>query len=244
MKKALFEKILSLLNIETGKRYDILDFGCGRGDLLGAISDIVAPESTLVGTDAMLKPIGRARELYPKIDFRHDKFIDTLSFPDACFDIVVSVDALECIPNKAKLLSEVDRVLRPTGKTLFAHWDWDTQIYNSIHKESVRKFTAAFSDWKQGWMDASDGQMGRRLWGLFEGCGAFAGSMESFTLMETCYEAGQYGYDRLQDLDGLVKAGKIDGTEYEMVCDEMKALSESRQYFYSVSCYIYLGVKA
>jgi SAM-dependent methyltransferase len=244
VKDALFEKILSLLDLESEKRYDVLDLGCGCGDFLGRISNTVALESTLVGIDAMEKPIAHARELYPNIDFRHEKFIDSLSFPDACFDIVVSVDALECISNKSVLLAEVARILRPTGKTLFAHWDWDTQVYNSEHKESIRKFVAAFSDWKQGWMDASDGQMGRRLWGLFEGSGVFVGSMESFTLLETSYEAGQYGHDRLQDLVSLVKTGAIDGTEYDMVCDEMKALTESKKYFYSLNSYIYLGKKA
>ena len=93
-------------------------------------------------------------------------------------------------------------------------------------------------------MDASDGQMGRRLWGLFQGSGLFDGSMESFTLLETRYEPGQYGYDRLQDLAGLVKAGTIDGTEYDMICEEMKALAESKKYFYSVNSYVYLGRKA
>jgi hypothetical protein len=68
--------------------------------------------------------------------------------------------------------------------------------------------------------------------------------MESFTLLETCYEAGKYGYDRLQDLFGLVKTGMINGSEYDMVCNEMKALTESKKYFYSVNSYVYLGKKA
>ena len=125
-----------------------------------------------------------------------------------------------------------------------AHWDWDTQVYSSDHKEVVRKLVAEFSDWQQGWMDASDGQMGRRLWGLFEGSGLFTGVMDSFTLLETQYEEGQYGFDRLQDLANLVKAGRIAEAEYDMFCGEMRALAESRKYFYSLNSYIYLGKKA
>jgi hypothetical protein len=41
-----------------------------------------------------------------------------------------------------------------------------------------------------------------------------------------------------------VKTGAIDGTEYDMVCSEMKALTESKKYFYSLNSYIYLGNKA
>ena len=244
MKEPMFEKILSLLDLESDERYDILDLGCGSGDFLGRISNHVANESTLVGIDSRQKPIDQAVALYPNIDFRQEKFVDSLSFPDSAFDIVISVDTLECIPNKEALVGEGARVLRPTGTIIFAHWDWDTQVYNSQHKEVIRKFVAEFSDWQQGWMDASDGQMGRRLWGLFAGSGLFAGDMESFMLLETQYEEGQYGFDRLQDLAGLVKAGRIDETEYDLIRDEMKALAESREYFYSVNSYIYLGKKA
>ena len=56
---------------------------------------------------------------------------------------------------------------------MIAHWDWDTQVYFSENKTIVRKFVAAFADWQQGWMDACDGQMGRKLWGLFGRLGTF-----------------------------------------------------------------------
>ena len=244
MKASLFEKILSLLDLESERRYDILDLGCGSGDFLARVSGNLSPGSTLTGMDAMKQHIDQARKSYPHIDFRQEGFIDSFSFPDAAFDIVVSVDTLECIPNKTALVAEVARVLRPTGTIIFAHWDWDTQVYNSEYKEVIRKFVAEFSDWQQGWMDASDGQMGRRLWGVFEGCGLFTGAMESFTLLETQYEKGEYGFDRLQDLAGLVKTGRIGETEYEMICDEMKTLAQRRRYFYSVNSYIYFGGKA
>lgn len=245
MKKApLFEKILSLLDLKPGTKHDILDVGCGSGDLLGGISDTITDESTLIGMDAMKNPIDEARGLYPSIDFRHEKFVDSFGFPDASFDIVISVDTLECIPNKTAFVAEIARILRPEGRILLAHWDWDTQVYNSEHKEIIRRFVAAFSDWQQGWMDASDGQMGRRLWGIFQGSGMFRGAVESFTLLETEYEKGKFGYDRLQDIASLVKSGRIDEAEYDMICREMETLKRSNRYFYSLNSYIYFGRKA
>jgi SAM-dependent methyltransferase len=244
MKEPLFRKILSLLNLESDKQYHILDLGCGSGDFLCRISSTLSNESTLIGIDSRQKLIDKAANLYPDVDFRQEKFVDSLSFPDSAFDIVISVDTMECIPDKAALVREVARVLRPTGTVVFAHWDWDTQVYNSIHKKIIRKFVVEFSDWQQGWMDASDGQMGRRLWGLFQGSGMFMGTMKSFTLLETVYVKGQYGFDRLQDILGLVKAGRIDKTEYDIINDEMMTLTENSEYFYSVNSYIYIGKKA
>lgn len=241
MKKTLYEEIGSLLNLDVDRKYRVLDIGCGRGELLGYLSDSMDSKSILVGIDEMENSIRSAKENYSNIEFHREKFIDTLRFEDNSFDIVMSVDALECIPNKVKLLDEVFRILRPGGKVVFAHWDWDTQVYNSKNKASIRKFIAAFSDWQQDWMEAADGQMGRRLWGLFEGSGKYKGKISSFTLLETEYQEGKYGFDRLHDLSGLVGAGNIEFDEYEMICREMRSLSDQNKYFYSVNSYIYVG---
>ncbi len=244
MKKALFKKIVSILNLESGKSYDFLDIGCGKGHFLGCISEIVTPESNLCGIDAMKKAIDKAQKLYPNVNFHQDKFIDSFSFSDNSFDIIVCVDTLECIPNKALFLSEVARMLRPTGKILFAHWDWDTQVYNSKYKKSIRKFVTAFSDYQQGWMDACDGQMGRKLWGILEGSELFAGVINSFTLLETKFEKGQYGFDIFMDFAALAENGTIDETELKTVRTEMRDLSQRNRYFYSLNSYIYTGSKA
>jgi SAM-dependent methyltransferase len=244
MKEALLETVLSSLDLKPGESYDILDFGCGSGDLLNRISSIVSADSTLVGIDAIEESITAAQALNPIVDFRHEKFVDTFTLADSSFDIVASINTMECIPDRAALLAEVARILRPNGKLLFAHWDWDTQIYNSEHIDSIRKLTASFADWEQDWMDVCDGQMGRRLWSLLEGSGRFNGSIECFVLLETQYHEGQYGFDRLHDLSNLVQTGTIDSSEYEMICTEMVTLARSQQYFYSVNCYIYVGRQA
>lgn len=241
MKKPLYEIIKSLLDLNTSTKYKVLDIGCGSGQLLSSISDSMNSESTLVGIDEMEDSIKSALENHPNIEFRREKFIDSFDFDDSSFDIVMCVDTLECIPNKSALLSELLRILSPNGKVLFAHWDWDTQIYNSNNKAIIRKFVAAFSDWQQDWMDDSDGQMGRKLWGIFEGSGKFKGNITSYTLLETEYQEGKYGFDRLHDLSGLIGTGSIERAEYEMICREMQNLSNLNQYFYSVNSYIYVG---
>jgi SAM-dependent methyltransferase len=241
MKQVLYEKIESLIGLDPNKQYSVLDIGCGRGELLGYLSCSMGSASTLLGIDDTENAVASAKENHPNIVFRCEKFTDSLYFEDNSFDLVLSVDTLECIANKVSLLDEVFRVLKPDGKVLFAHWDWDTQAYNSEHKASIRKFVAAFSDWQQDWMDASDGQMGRKLWGLFEGSGKFKGDIASFTLIETEYREGRYGFDRLDDLSGLVGSGGIEPAEYERICREMQSLSQQNKYFYSVNSYIYLG---
>ncbi|MCK5831925.1 MAG: methyltransferase domain-containing protein [Methylococcales bacterium] len=241
MKQLLNEKLLTF--IDSDKEYTILDFGCGSGELLETLSKVVSKNSKLIGIDTIADVVKQAKIKLPKIDFRQEQFINSFNFPNASFDIVISVDTFECIINKESLVNEIHRILKPNGKVIFAHWDWDTQVYNSMHKNIIRAFVAKFSDWQQPWMDSSDGLMGRKLWGQFQGKDKFQGHMDSFSLLETEYKTGMYGYDRLHDLASLVKKGDINSKEYDLILHEMKSLSISEQYFYSLTSFIYCGTK-
>jgi SAM-dependent methyltransferase len=242
-KTRVFEKALSVLDLAPGSECQVLDFGSGKGEFLGHLSQLVGKNSELIGIDAMENSIAQAKRDYPSVEFICDKFIDRLSFPDASFDVVTTIDTIECIRNKGALINEIHRVLKPRGKVLAMHWDWDTQVYNSEHKEIIRRFVVAYSDWQQGWMDTADGQMGRKLWGLFQGSSMFDGRVEVFSLIETEYRQGKYGHDRLRDLAGLVEKRIIDKSDYDLILSEMEQLDKNRRYFYSVNSYLYCGTR-
>lgn len=244
MKTILFEKAADILEIAPDSDYHVLDFGCGKGELLGVLAERVGPRSQLVGYDAMEESVAIAQARYPNAEFICDKFAEELPFPDASFDVFVTIDTLECIKNKEALLAEIHRVLKPGGEVLAIHWDWDTQAYNIPSRELARKAVQAFSDWKQPWMDEADGQMGRKLWGLFESSGKFHGRPDAFCLIETEYAAGLYGYDRAQDISGVVANRGLDEDEYAQFRRELSKSSEGGEYFYSVTSFIYHGRRA
>ena len=243
MKKPLFEYVLSQLHLSQHGVYAILDFGCGMGDLLGLVSKTVNAKSKLLGIDAAEQAVNAANDRYPNINFVCQKFDGNLDLPDASFDIIVTIDVIECIGDKRALINEFHRVLKPRGKVLAAHWDWDTMVYRSDNKEIARKAIVAFSDWKQPWMDNCDGQMGRKLWGLFEGSKKFQGRPDSFNLIETTYEKGKYGFDRMQDIAKIADKSRISKEEYEKLHSELIENSAKGQYFHSMTSFIYYGEK-
>ncbi len=241
MKQLLNQRIIELLNLDNNSEYTILDFGCGKGELLGELRNHVSHNSILIGTNSINESHDYASEHFHGIDFKVQKFVDGFNFSNNSFDIILSVDTLECIPDKQKLLEELCRILKPRGRVLFAHWDWDTQVWNSEYKDLIRNFTHKFADWEQGWMDACDGMMGRKLWGFFQSSGRFRGQAEIFNIIETKFEEGSFGYDRMMDLNALVEKGVIRSEDHLKIINEMKELNENEEYFYSLSSYIYYG---
>ncbi len=102
----------------------VLDIGCGCGvdTLIAAI--MVGPKGKAVGIDLVPEMLVRARENLRKMSFNNVTFQETssedLPFPDESFDVVLSNGVFNLIPDKAKALAEILRVLKPRGRLMMA----------------------------------------------------------------------------------------------------------------------------
>ncbi len=101
----------------------LLDVGCG----IGGSSRILAKDYGFAVTGVTISPnqVKRATELTPPgVDatFQVDDAL-ALSFPDASFDIVWSVEAGPHMPDKAQFARELLRVLKPGGILVVADWN-------------------------------------------------------------------------------------------------------------------------
>ncbi|MDJ0691827.1 MAG: methyltransferase domain-containing protein [Xenococcaceae cyanobacterium MO_188.B32] len=101
----------------------VLDVGCG----IGGSSRILAKDYGFDVTGVTISPnqVKRARELTPEgVDakFQVDDAMK-LSFPDASFDVVWSVEAGPHMPDKAVFARELLRVIKPGGILVVADWN-------------------------------------------------------------------------------------------------------------------------
>lgn len=93
----------------TGKQ--VLDVGCGVGY---GTALLARTASRAVGIDISQKAINEAFRLYPAGEFlRMDA--EAMTFPERSFDVVVSTENFEHLPNQAKHVRELARVLRDDG---------------------------------------------------------------------------------------------------------------------------------
>ena len=225
------------------------DIGCGHGhDLLLAASKETSPELRLVGIDSNEKAIEAAKNRSamddPRIEFSVRKLGGELPFDSDSLDVVFTNNLLECLQDRAAFVSEVARVLRPGGSVVAAHWDWDTQVFDSTDKDLVRRLVAAFSDWTQPWMEHSDGWMGRRLWGAFESSGRFDGAVRARVMTNTVFSEPWYGHARARNFESLVRRGLVSRGDFDTFLHEQNELSAQEKYFYSITSYAYVGRRA
>jgi len=115
------DAFLPQLELSPGKR--LLDIACGSG---GPALRIAARSGcTLVGLDVHEQAISTAKTLAseqglePRVDFRVMDAAGPLPFPDATFDAITCIDAINHLPDRPRVLSEWARVLKPGGKLLF-----------------------------------------------------------------------------------------------------------------------------
>lgn len=101
----------------------LLDVGCG----FGGSSRLLAKDYgfSVTGVTISPKQVERARELTPDgvdAQFKVDDAM-ALSYPDASFDVVWSVEAGPHMPDKAVFAKELMRVLKPGGVLVLADWN-------------------------------------------------------------------------------------------------------------------------
>lgn len=236
--------LLSRAEIPAGGTW--VDLGCGQGvDLLSILSQQPLPALRLIGLDANAEALAVARRQPgaddPRVEFRVHKLGDALPFASASVDVAYSNNLLECLPDRDAFAHEVARVVKPGGWTVMAHWDWDSQLFDSADKHLIRGLVSAFSDWQQPWMDHADGWMGRRLWGTFATTGLFEGSIHARVLTNIEYAPPWYGHARAQDFGALVELGLVSQEQYNRFLTEQEELNRRGKYFYSLVGYVYVG---
>lgn len=101
----------------------VLDVGCG----IGGSCRILARDYGFAVTGITISPqqVRRAQKLTPpqvNAQFQVDDALN-LSFPDASFDVVWSIEAGPHMPDKARYAQEMLRVLKPGGILVVADWN-------------------------------------------------------------------------------------------------------------------------
>src|SRR5579863_6595514 len=122
-------QILAFLDPRPGGR--ILDVGCGVGDDVRMLADIVGPTGRVVGVDhspAMIE-IAASRMLGSSgpVEF-HLGDAHQLDFPAGSFDACRTERTLSHVADPLQVIREMTRVAKPGAPIVALEPDWDTMI--------------------------------------------------------------------------------------------------------------------
>lgn len=124
----------------------VLDLGCGAGRDVYLLSRWVGPRGRVIGLDMTAEQIEVARrhqgwhgERYGFSNTAfHQGYVEDLSFlADASVDIVVSNCVVNLSPDKASVLREVHRVLKPGGEFHFSDVYADRRLPRSVQQDEI-----------------------------------------------------------------------------------------------------------
>ena len=133
------------LSLRSGQR--LLDVGCGLGDAALALSTDLGDQGEVVGIDGSEVMLAEARVRAADATCRVRFAVGDaghLDEPDASFDAVRSERMLQWVPDPARAVAEMARVLRSGGRVCLTDSDWSTLDFDVGDPDIARRVRETF----------------------------------------------------------------------------------------------------
>jgi arsenite methyltransferase len=127
----------SMGELRPGER--AVDVGCGAGMDSLIAGRMVGPEGRVIGVDMTQAMLEKARAAanetgLENVEF-HQSYAEELPVPDGWADVVISNGVLNLMPDKAAVLDEMVRVLKPDGRLQIG----DILVQKAVPESAKRK---------------------------------------------------------------------------------------------------------
>lgn len=232
------------LELRSGQR--LLDVGCGLGDAALALAQDLAPDGEIVGIDRSAEMVRaarinacdeRARVRFDVGDARH------LDEPDDSFDAVRCERTLQWLVDPAAAVSEIVRVLRPSGRVSLIDTDWSTftiDVGDSGIADMVRDAMSIER--------ARPSHVGRRLGDLLAGVGVDIVGVESATQVWLSWDPDTTpapdGCFSMRSLaEDLVATGHLLATESELFIATIHDAARSDNFRMTLTMHAVIGTQ-
>lgn len=228
-------QLLAWMDLAAGSR--AIDVGCGTGDDVRDMAEVVGVAGRVIGVDNSAAMIEEARRRAPHLHQVEFQLAEgtALPFPDGSFDAARADRSLMHVPDPSKVLSEMFRVTRDGGRIVVYEVDFETAVIDVADRGLARKITRTWCD------SVRDGWLGRRFPGLF----AAQGLKEVKVVPHTLLLPAPLALSILGSATAAkaVEQGCITCEEGETWLQHLDELQRQRRFFASLTGFLVAGLK-
>ena len=210
----------------------VADLGCGPGRLtralLGAGPAVVhaVDVAAALDDDLLLDPRVRA----------HIADLDRpLPLPDASLDAAASMNALEHLADPAAHLADVERLLRPGGRFVLAHSDWDTALFSSADDQLTRTLIDHWVAHSPTAGGRVDGFAGRKLLRYAGASGLAVESVHSWADPHRRFDVGSVAWKVATGVLAAVSDDPALSARAAGWVEELRALAAAGRFLFAVT---------
>ena len=231
-------EVLRLLDLNPGE--SVLDIGTGPGLLAVGVAAALGATGRVSGVDPSddMLALARGREVPAgSASIQYDSgSAERLPYPDAGFDVAVSTQVLEYVPDIPVALAEMYRVLRPGGRVLAVDTDWDSIVWHSGDRARMERVLLA---WEQ---HLADPRLPRTLTGALRRAGFTLSAPRILPLLNIGFDPATFSTGLMQIISAFV-TGR-DGLTGDDVQDWTADLASlGPDYFFSLNRYAFSATK-
>jgi ubiquinone/menaquinone biosynthesis C-methylase UbiE len=236
--RAYKRRTFELLGARPGMQ--LLDVGCGPGDDVRALAELVGSGGRVVGVDVREEMIAEARSRSAgqnlPVEF-HLASVYQIDFADNTFDGSRADRVFQHLERPQEALAEMVRVTRSDGRVAVYDVDWETLVIDTPDRALTRKLVNYSCDiHATGWA-------GRMLPRLFRACGLQDIAVEPSTAIIADFVTA----DRLLEFrpwaEEVQAAGIISAEEGASWLESLEQAKQAGQFFSAITGFIVGGRK-
>jgi SAM-dependent methyltransferase len=231
-------RLAAIAALKDGAR--VLDLGCGSGLTLPYLLAASGTFGEVVAADRMSQSLAAIRAAYPgeiangRLTVLELDIAGALPFPQASFDSVICQNVIECLSDRAGLLAEIHRILRPGGSAIIGHYDFDGVLIASDDRALTRRMVQGYADHTQHWQDFSEGQMGRLLPGLVANSPFRDAETETVLFVDLALAKGSYARIQIAAMIALCEEFGVPSVSAQHWLHSLEARSDAGAFYYAL----------
>lgn len=226
--------------LEVRPNDSVLDVGCGPGEDVLALSQLVGPGGRAVGVDSSQTMIDearrRSRESAPKAEFLHMD-AQHLQLADGTFDAVRSERVLQHLEDPHQAVAELVRVLRPGGRIVVVDTDHGTLAVRGGDAGLTRRILGVRRE------RFRSGRVGSQLPVFFRALRLEDLTVTLLTLASTTFETPRDRAEVERYATQAVEAGAVTSAEAHAWLAQLRVSAERGEYRHAITVFLAAGRK-